>query len=224
MKIATFDGPPADIAPGAIGDLRARLRGRLLIDGDPDYDCARVVFNGLFDRRPALIAQCRDAADVAEAVRFAAGSRLLTAVRGGGHSIAGHSTGDAGVVIDLSPMRAVVIDPTRQTARVGGGATWADVDSETQVYGLATPGGIPYLSAQQAFDSVFPNTGEVLGYWKSLFLEDLSDPTIDVIAEAAADRARHRRWCSSPTWLPACATCRRRPLPLPPATPRSSSI
>ena len=74
MKIATIDGAPADIATGAIGDLRARLRGRLLIDGDHDYDRARVVFNGLFDRRPALIAQCADAADVAEAVRFAAGS------------------------------------------------------------------------------------------------------------------------------------------------------
>ena len=89
MKIATFDGPPVDIANGALGDLRARLRGRLLIEGDPAYDRARVVFNGLFDRRPALIAQCADPADVAEAVQFATGRRLRTAIRGGGHSIAG---------------------------------------------------------------------------------------------------------------------------------------
>ena len=358
MQIITIDGPRAVIADAAVGALRARLRGRVLIDGDPDYDRARVVFNGLFDRRPALIAQCRDAADVAEAVRFAVGSRLLTAVRGGGHSIAGHSTCDGGVVIDLSPMRAVAIDPTRQTARVGGGATWADMDRATQMYGLATPGGvvshtgvagltlgggigwlrnqhglacdnlvsaeivtadgrrtaasetehpdllwalrggggnfgvvtelefalhrvgplvasvsamypldatrhvmsqwrewvkaspreattevvawtvpatsplppavrgrsvlivaglyagdpdeglrvlqplgtfgeplqttaaaIPYVDAQQAFDAVFPHTGEVLGYWKSLFLEDLSNPAIDVIADAAANRS-----------------------------------
>lgn len=358
MQIITIDGSRAGVADAAVGALRDCLRGHVLIAGDPDYDRARVVFNGLFDRRPALIVQCRDAADVAEAVRFAVGYRLLTAVRGGGHSIAGHSTCDAGLVIDVSPMRAVAIDRSRQTARVAGGATWADVDGATQMDGLATPGGIvshtgvagltlgggigwlrnryglacdnlvsveivtadgrrrtasetehsdllwalrggggnfgvvtelefalhrvgplvasvsamypldaarhvirqwrewvktspgeattevaawtvpptsplppsirgrsvlivaglytgdpeeglrvlqplgtfgqplqtaaraiPYLDAQRAFDAVFPNTGEVLGYWKSLFLEDLSDQAIDIIADAAADRS-----------------------------------
>ncbi len=358
MEILTIDGSRAAIPDVAIGALQDRLRGHLLKAGDPDYDRARVVFNGLLDRRPALIVRCRDAADVAETVRFAVGHRLLTAVRGGGHSIAGHSTCEAGLVIDLSQMRAVSIDRSRQTARVAGGATWADLDTATQMYGLATPGGIvshtgvagltlgggigwlrnrhglscdnlvsaeivtadgrlrtasetehpdlfwalrggggnlgvvtefefalhrvgplvasvsamyplhaardvmrrwrewvrtsareastevvawtvpptsplppsvhgrsvlivaglcigdpeeglrllqplgtfgeplhatasavSYVDAQQAFDAVFPNTGEVLGYWKSLFLEDLTDQAVGVITDAAAGRS-----------------------------------
>src|SRR5262245_1270463 len=142
MKIATTIGGPAAIAEAEIDELRMTMRGPLLCAGQPGYDEARVIFNGMFDRRPALIARCRGAADVIDAVRFASRRRLLTAVRGGGHSVAGASMCDGGLVIDLSLMNSVVVDHKRRIARVQGGATWADVDRETQAFGLATPGGI----------------------------------------------------------------------------------
>jgi FAD/FMN-containing dehydrogenase len=143
MDIAHLTGGRASIDDAELADLRASLGGRLLRSGDAGYDEARVVFNGMFaERRPALIVRCRGAADVIEAVRFARRRQLLTAVRGGGHSVAGASTCDDGVVIDLSAMSSVVVDRARRIARVGGGATWGDVDRETQAFGLATPGGI----------------------------------------------------------------------------------
>jgi FAD/FMN-containing dehydrogenase len=142
MEIATTMGGPADIAEAEIDELRMTMRGPLLRAGQPGYDEARVIFNGMFDRRPALIARCRGAADVMDVVRFASRRRLLTAVRGGGHSVAGASMCDEGLVIDLSQMSGVVVDHKRRVARVQGGATWADVDRETQAFGLATPGGI----------------------------------------------------------------------------------
>jgi FAD/FMN-containing dehydrogenase len=122
--------------------LRKNLLGSLLRPGDAAYGAARIVFNGMFDPRPALIARCHRVADVIDAVRFAARHGLLTAIRGGGHSIAGHSTCDGGLVIDLSRMRGVSVDRGARTVRVAGGATWADVDRETQAFGLATPGGV----------------------------------------------------------------------------------
>src|SRR5215813_5018279 len=142
MKIATTTGVPVEIDEAEIDELWMMMRGTLLRAGQPGYDEARVIFNGMFDRRPALIARCRGAADVVDAVRFAGRHRLLTAVRGGGHSVAGDSMCDEGFVIDLSQMNSVVLDHIRLVARVQGGATWADVDRETQAFGLATPGGI----------------------------------------------------------------------------------
>jgi FAD/FMN-containing dehydrogenase len=142
MEIATTIGGPAVIAEAEIDELRMMMRGSLLRAGQPGYDDARVIYNGMFDRRPALIARCRGAADVMDVVRFASRRRLLTAVRGGGHSVAGASMCDEGLVIDLSQMSGVVVDHKRRVARVQGGATWADVDRETQAFGLATPGGI----------------------------------------------------------------------------------
>jgi FAD/FMN-containing dehydrogenase len=142
MEIATASGSPAIIEEADFDELRMRMRGLLLCSGDPGYDKARIVFNGMFDRRPALIARCRGAADVMDAVQFARRHNLLTAVRGGGHSVAGNSMCDGGLVIDLSQMNSVVVDHNRRIARVQGGATWADVDRETQAFGLATPGGI----------------------------------------------------------------------------------
>ncbi len=142
MEIATTSGSPAVIDEAELDELRMRMRGPLLRVGDPGYDEARVVFNGMFDRRPALILRCRGAADVMDAVQFAHRHNLLTAVRGGGHSVAGNSICDEGLVIDLSQMSGVVVDRAARVARVLGGATWADVDRETQVFGLATPGGI----------------------------------------------------------------------------------
>jgi FAD/FMN-containing dehydrogenase len=142
MRIATTSGSPALVDEGEIEQFRQSMRGRLLVPGDPDYDSARVVFNGMFDRRPALIARCRGVADVIDAVRLARRHQLLTAVRGGGHSVAGNSTCDNGLVIDLSQMSSVTVDRKPRIVRAQGGATWGDVDRETQAFGLAAPGGI----------------------------------------------------------------------------------
>jgi hypothetical protein len=122
--------------------LRTSYRGMLIRPSDPQFDDARRVWNGMIDRRPALIAQCSGAADVITAVKFAAQRELLVAVRGGGHSIPGHSVCDGGLVIDLSAMRGVSVDPHRKTVRAQGGALWGDVDHESQAFGLATPGGV----------------------------------------------------------------------------------
>ncbi len=121
--------------------LRSAFLGELVRPGDPDYDRRRRVYNGLVDRRPALIATCQGVADVVAAVRYARGVDLPVAVRGGGHSVAGHGTCDGGVLVDLSRMRGVRVDPARRTARVEGGALLSDVDRATQLYGLATPTG-----------------------------------------------------------------------------------
>jgi FAD/FMN-containing dehydrogenase len=119
-----------------------RFRGDLIAPGHPDYDDARAVWNATVDRRPRLIARCTGTADVAAAVRFARACDLEIAVRGGGHNVAGTAVCDDGIVIDLSPMRAVSVEPVERIAHVRGGALWGDVDHETQAYGLATTGGI----------------------------------------------------------------------------------
>ena len=128
--------------PVAVVDLASQLRGEAILPGDPAYEEARRVWNGMIDRRPAVVARCRGVADVIACVRFAADHNLLLAVRGGGHNVAGFGTCDGGLVIDLSAMRGVRVDPERRTVRAEGGATWADLDRETQVFGLAAPGGI----------------------------------------------------------------------------------
>ena len=142
MQAATTSGGPALIDESEIEQLRVSMRGRLLKPGEPDYDKARIVFNGMFDRRPALIARCRGVADVIDAVRFARRHHLLTAVRAGGHSVAGNSICDGGLVIDVSPMNSVTVDRKGRVACVQGGAVWDDVDRETQPFDLATPGGM----------------------------------------------------------------------------------
>jgi FAD/FMN-containing dehydrogenase len=126
----------------AIGALRGNLRGTLIGPGDPAYAEARTVMNGLIDRKPALIVRCSGVADVIAAVTFARENGLLLSVRGGGHNVAGNAVNDGGLVIDLSGMRGVYVDPRARTAQVQGGATWADLDRETQVFGLAAPGGV----------------------------------------------------------------------------------
>ena len=118
------------------------FRGDVIAPEHPDYDGARAVWNGSVDRRPRLIARCGGTADVAAAVRFARDRGLEIAVRGGGHSVGGTAVCDDGIVIDLSAMRAVSVDPGERTALVQGGALWGDVDHETQAHGLATTGGI----------------------------------------------------------------------------------
>jgi FAD/FMN-containing dehydrogenase len=118
------------------------FRGRLIGADDPDYDTARAVWNGAIDRRPRLIARCTGPADVVAAVRYARNHDVEIAIRGGGHNVAGTAVCDDGIVIDLSAMRAVRVDPVARKAWVQGGALWGDVDHETQAHGLATTGGI----------------------------------------------------------------------------------
>ena len=122
--------------------LAPRLTGTLIFPDDPSYDEARRVWNGRIDKRPAMIIRCGTADDVAEAVAFARRQGLLASVRGGGHSIAGNSVCDGGVVIDLSRMKGITVDPEQRTARAEPGLTLAEFDAATQEFGLATTLGL----------------------------------------------------------------------------------
>ena len=122
--------------------LKARLRGELIQPNDNAYDAARKVYNAMIDRRPRLIVRCADVADVMAAVNFARDNNLLLAVRGGGHNAAGLGVCDGGLVIDLSRMKGIHVDPTARTVRVEGGCTWGDVDHATHAFGLAVPSGV----------------------------------------------------------------------------------
>jgi FAD/FMN-containing dehydrogenase len=128
--------PRADVE-----DFRAGLRGQLLLRDAAGYDDARKIFNGMFDKRPALIARCAGAADVVRSVNFARTHSLLVAVRGGGHSLSGQSVCDDGLMIDLATMRSVRVEPARRLARIGGGALLGDLDRETLAFGLVTTTG-----------------------------------------------------------------------------------
>lgn len=121
--------------------LRPGFAGEVLVPGDPSYDEARTVFNGMIDRRPGVIAQCLTNQDVASAIAFARAHDLEIAVRGGGHAVSGTAVCDGGLVVDLRRMNTVTVDPEAGTARVGGGATMSNLDRATQPYGLATTGG-----------------------------------------------------------------------------------
>ena len=122
--------------------LQPTFRGRLIAPDDQTFETARRVHNGLIDRKPALIAQCRGTADVQAAVRAAREHGLEIAVRGGGHNVAGNAVCDGGLMIDLSAMRGIHVDPRSHRARAQGGATWADYNRETQLHGLASTGGV----------------------------------------------------------------------------------
>jgi FAD/FMN-containing dehydrogenase len=130
------------LAEGSIAELEQALRGRLVRSTDPDYDTARAIWNGAHDRYPALIVQAAGAADVIRALEFARSEELAVAVRGGGHSIPGHSSVDDGLVVDLSPMQGIHVDAHGRTARAQPGVTWSSFDHETQAFGLATTGGL----------------------------------------------------------------------------------
>jgi len=141
-KFQSLNGDTCIIADESIAQLEASMRGRLLRSTDADYDKSRQIWNGMIDKRPALIAECFGTADVLAAVRFASEHDIITSVRGGGHNIAGSAVCDDGLMIDLSNMRAVRVDPAAQRAWVQGGALLGDVDHETQAFGLAVPTGI----------------------------------------------------------------------------------
>ncbi len=127
-----------------IQEFKASLRGELIRPGDEVYDTARKIWNGMIDKHPALIARCTGVADVISAVNFARTNEILVAVRGGGHGVAGTAVCDGGIVIDLSKMKGMRIDPTAHTARAQAGLVWGDFNHETQAFGLATNGG--YIS------------------------------------------------------------------------------
>jgi FAD/FMN-containing dehydrogenase len=132
---------PVALEETAVQELVSRMRGKLLRPGDAGYEDARQVYNGMIDKYPALIARCVDVADVIAAVNFAREQELPLAVRGGGHNGPGLGTIDDGLVVDLSEMKGIRVDPVARTARVEGGCTWGEVDHATHPFGLATPSG-----------------------------------------------------------------------------------
>jgi FAD/FMN-containing dehydrogenase len=142
IQLKSLGDEPVSIADDQLNELRMLFRGQLLTAADNGYEEARVVHNAAIDRRPGLIVRCSGTADVVDAVNLARERNLLTAVRGGGHHVAGHCTVDDGVMIDLSAMRSVWVDPVARRVRVQGGATWGEVDREAQLHGLAVPGGV----------------------------------------------------------------------------------
>jgi FAD/FMN-containing dehydrogenase len=142
LAVVTVFGTETILAEQAVQQLADGLRGRLLRAGDAGYDEARRVWNGMIDRRPALIARCAGAGDVMAAVRFARGHDLLVSVKGGGHNITGNAVCQGGLMIDLSPMKGMRVDPAARTARAQAGLTWGEFNRETQAFGLATTGGV----------------------------------------------------------------------------------
>ena len=133
---------PTTVSQATVGAFAAGLHGQLITPADSNYDEARTIYNAMIDKRPALIARCQDAADVIAAVNFARENHLDVAIRGGGHNGAGLALVDDGLVIDLSPMKGIHVDPEARTVQVEAGCTWADVDNATHAFGLAVPSGI----------------------------------------------------------------------------------
>lgn len=142
LQVKTYTGGMISIKIETIDKLKESLRGRVLTSESEQYDEARTIWNAMIDRRPTLIVRCMSAADVTRTVRFAVEHKLLIAVRGGGHNIAGNAVCDGGLMIDLSPMKSVRVDPAGRTARVEPGVTLGEFDRDAQAFGLATPVGI----------------------------------------------------------------------------------
>jgi len=142
LHVTTTIGADTTIDDAALEAFKTSLRGELLRPGDPGYDDARKVWNGMIDKRPALIARCTGVADIIDAVNFARTNELLVSVRGGGHNITGNAVCDGGLMIDLSRMKSVRVDPAKRTARAEAGLTWGEYNRETQAFGLASTGGV----------------------------------------------------------------------------------
>lgn len=142
LKVVGWSGEAVLVDGAALDKLQASLRGELLLPSSEGYDKSRTVWNAMIDRKPALAVRCAGVADIRQAVNFAREQRLLTSVKGGGHNIAGSAVCEGGLLIDLSSMRSVSVDPIDSVAHVEGGATLGDFDHETQAFGLATPMGI----------------------------------------------------------------------------------
>jgi FAD/FMN-containing dehydrogenase len=142
VRIATTNGNGVVLDDAVVEGLESGLRGGLIRPEDEGYEEARKLWNGMIDRRPALIVRAADEADVVAAVNFAREHAVLAAVRGGGHNVAGTASADGGLVIDLSAMKDIRVDPERRTVRAGAGVTIGELDAETQKYGMATPMGV----------------------------------------------------------------------------------
>jgi FAD/FMN-containing dehydrogenase len=142
VRVIAAEGGETILEAATVERFAETLRGRLLQPGADGYEAARRVWNGMIDRRPALIARCAGPADVMAAVRFARDRRLLVSVKGGGHNITGNAVCEGGLMIDLSPMKSVRVDPARRTARAEAGLTWGEYNRETQAFGLASTGGV----------------------------------------------------------------------------------
>jgi FAD/FMN-containing dehydrogenase len=142
LPVLTTDGDADTLSANLVEAFRAQLRGELLCAGDAGYDTARRVWNGMIDKRPAMIARCTGQNDVVTCINFAQEHGVLISVRGGGHNYAGKAICDGGLVIDLSPMKGIVIDPERQTARAQAGLRLGEFDLQTQKFGLATTLGV----------------------------------------------------------------------------------
>jgi FAD/FMN-containing dehydrogenase len=130
------------VMAGDLNRLRQAIEGEVIRPGDPPYDQARKVWNGAIDRRPAVIVRCAGVSDVVAAVRFSRERDVVVSLRGGGHGVGGHAVCEGGLVIDLSPMKAINVEPSRRTARAEAGVLWGELDLETQEFGLATTGGV----------------------------------------------------------------------------------
>ncbi|MFQ6028885.1 MAG: FAD-binding oxidoreductase [Dehalococcoidia bacterium] len=142
LQVTTITGSNGVLNEASVEEFKTSLRGDLLSPDDGGYDDARIVWNGMIDKRPALIAQCAGVADVINAVNFARTNNLRVAVRGGGHNIAGNALCDGGIVIDLSPMKGLRVDPVKRIAQAEAGLTWGEYNHETQAFGLASTGGV----------------------------------------------------------------------------------
>jgi FAD/FMN-containing dehydrogenase len=142
VRLNTLAGTQEILSGDDVADLRSKIHGEVLTEADSNYDEVREIWNAMIDRKPGLIVRCMDSDDVVQAVRFAKQRDLLVSIRGAGHNIAGKSIQDGTLLIDLSLMRSVRVDPDARTAAAGPGATLGDVDRETQAYGLAVPTGI----------------------------------------------------------------------------------
>ena len=142
VSVAGNNGSDVVLPGEKIEEFGAGFRGEVILEEEAGYDTARILFNRMIDRKPALIASCTGTADVIKAVDFARSNDLKVTIRGGGHNVAGYALADKGFMIDLSGMNSVHVDPANRTARAQGGATWGDLDHETQAFGLATTGGI----------------------------------------------------------------------------------
>ena len=142
LRLIKTDGTDVILAAATVQDFADGLRGPLLRPGDNGYNAARRVWNGMIDRRPALIARCTGAADVITAVRFARSHELLVSIKGGGHNITGNAVCEGGLMIDLSALKGMRIDPAARTVRAEAGLTWGEFNRETQAFGLATTGGV----------------------------------------------------------------------------------
>ncbi len=143
LKVVLTNGQASIISGSLVEEFKGKLRGDLLTAEDgPIYDEARIIWNGMHDKKPAIIACCSGVADVIDSVNFARSNNLLVSVRGGGHNVGGTASCDGGIMIDLSLLKGIKVDPKIKTVQAQGGATWGDVDRETQVFGLATAGGV----------------------------------------------------------------------------------